>query len=66
MNLDPSKSAARPSSQATKPSGTGDATDVDKTERQRMDRVAMDSATRGERRILNNEQRVPGDKEFTK
>jgi hypothetical protein len=66
MNLDPNKSAARPSSEATKPSGTGDATDVDKSAHERLDKEAMESATRGERRILNNEQRIPGSTEFTK
>ncbi len=66
MNLDPSKSAARPSSEAIKPSGTGDATDINKSTRQRMDKAGMDSATRGERRQLANEQRIPGSTQFTK
>lgn len=66
MNLDPNKSAARPSNEALKPSGTGDATDVDKTAQERLDKIAMDSATRGERRMRNDEQRIPGSTEFTK
>ncbi len=59
LNLNSTKSPARPSNEALQ-DHTGDATDAGKTEQQRMDRVAMESAKRGENRILADEGNIPG------
>lgn len=59
LNLNSTKSPARPSNEALQ-DHTGDATDAGKTEQQRMDRVAMESAKRGENRILADEGNTPG------
>jgi len=65
MNLNPNKSANRPSSEAIKPSHTGD-TEIGKDDQQRMDRAAMDSATRAGSRIKDQDQKSPDSKLFTK
>lgn len=59
LNLNSTKSSARPSSEALE-EHTGDATDAGKTEQQKMDRVAMESAKRGENRLLADEGNIPG------
>ena len=65
LNLNSTKSGARPSHEAVE-SHTGDATDVVKTEEERMDRVGMESAKRAQNRIHNDEQSNPEDTLFTK
>ncbi len=59
MNLNSTKSPARPSNEALQ-EHTGDATDAGKSDQERMDRIAMESAKRGENRILADEGNIPG------
>ena len=65
LNLNSTKSAARPSHEAVV-SHTGDATDVTKTADEQVDRVAMESAKRAQNRIHNNEENIPGSTIFSK
>ncbi len=65
LNLNSTKTAARASGEALE-SHTGDATDVGKTEEQKMDRAAMESAKRAQNRIHNNEESTPGNTIFSK
>ena len=65
LNLNSTKSAARPSHEAVE-SHTGDATDVTKTADEQVDRVAMESAKRAQNRIHNNEENTPGSTIFSK
>ncbi len=65
LNLNSTKTAARPSNEAIQ-SHTGDATDVTKTADEQVDRVAMESAKRAQNRIHNNEENTPGNTIFSK
>ncbi len=65
LNLNSTKSGARPSHEAIE-QHTGDATDAAKTEQEKIDRVAMESAKRSQNRIHADEQRNPEDTIFTK
>lgn len=65
LNLNSTKTAARPSNEAIQ-TGTGDATDVTKTADEQVDRVAMESAKRAQNRIHNNEENTPGNTIFSK
>ncbi len=65
MNLNSTKTGARPSHEAVE-SKTGDATDVVKTEDEKMDRVGMESAKRAQNRLHNDEESTPGSTLFTK
>ena len=65
LNLNSTKSGARPSHEAVE-SHTGDATDIVKTEEEKMDRVGMESAKRSQNRIHNDEENTPGNTLFTK
>lgn len=64
-NLNSSKTGVRPSHEAVEPE-TGDATDAVKTDQEKMDRSAMESAKRAQNRIHNDEQSNPQDTMFTK
>lgn len=63
--LDSTKTPARPSHEAIESSG-GNATDVDSSKREHMDREAMESAKRSQNRMHDNETKNPGNSEFTK
>ena len=65
LNLNSTKTGARPSHEAVE-THTGEATDAAKSEQDKVDRVAMESAKRGQNRIHNDEQRNPEDTLFTK
>ncbi len=65
LNLNSTKTGARPSHEAVE-QHTGDATDAQKTEEEKIDRVAMESAKRGQNRIHNDEESTPGNTMFTK
>jgi hypothetical protein len=59
------KTAARPSHEAVESTG-GTATNLEGTEQQQIDRVAMDLAKRAQNRIHEDEGSVPGNQIFTK
>ncbi len=65
QNLNSNKTAARPSHEAID-TKLHDGKLTGKSERERMDQVAMKAAKRANNRILSNEQKVPGDTMFTK
>ena len=65
LNLNSTKSGARPSHEAVE-SHTGDATDVVKTDEEKLDRVGMESAKRAQNRIHNDEETTPGNTIFSK
>lgn len=65
LNLNSSKSPARPSHEALT-EDAGSATNVGKTEEERLDRTAMESAKRAENRIHNDEETTPGNTIFSK
>lgn len=60
LDLDKSKTTVDASHES------GDTTDVDKTEEQRLDHSAMESAKRAQNRIHSDEQEIPGSTLFTK
>lgn len=59
QGINSSKTPARPSHEAIE-TGEND------TEQQKIDRIAMESAKRGENRIHSDETNIPGSSEFTK
>ena len=65
QGIDATKTPARPSHEAIE-GGTGQATDVAKTEEKKIDHVAMEGAKRAENRIHSDEQSNPGGSIFTK
>ena len=65
LNLNSTKSSVRPSHEALE-SNTGDATDVAKTEEQKIDRAAGEMAQRSTNRIHHGEERNPEDTIFSK
>ena len=65
QGIDSTKTPARPSHESIE-THTGDATDVAKSEQEKMDRVAMEGAKRSQNRIHSEEQKNPEDTLFTK
>jgi hypothetical protein len=64
QGLDATKTGARPSHEAIESDES--ATDVGKTDQQKMDRIGMESAKRAENRIHSNEESTPGNSIFSK
>jgi hypothetical protein len=64
QGLDSTKTGARPSHEAIEEGST--ATEVGKTDEQKLDHIAMESAKRAENRIHSNEERTPGNSIFSK
>ncbi|MEO8735718.1 MAG: hypothetical protein ABI380_04190 [Edaphobacter sp.] len=64
QGLDSTKTGARPSHEAIEEDNS--ATEVGKTDQQKMDHVAMESAKRAENRIHSNEETTPGNSIFSK
>jgi hypothetical protein len=65
QDLNSSKTAARPSHGAIEDKiGTSKLTE--QTKERKIDQVAMKGAKRGENRILNNEEKIPGSTIFSK
>jgi hypothetical protein len=64
QGLDSTKTGARPSHEAIEEGAT--ATEVGKSEEQKMDHIAMESAKRAENRIHSNEETTPGNSIFSK
>ena len=65
QELRTNKRAARPSHGAIE-NKIGDSKLADKTERKKIDQVAMTGAKRAQNRILNDEENLPGSTLFTK
>jgi hypothetical protein len=64
QGLDSTKSGARPSHEAIEEGST--ATEVGKTDQQKMDHIAMESAKRAQNRIHADEETTPGNSIFSK
>jgi len=64
IGVNSSKTGARPAHEAIE--SNADATMVGKSEQQKMDHAAMESAKRAENRIHQNEEKTPGNKIFSK
>jgi len=64
QGIDSTKTGARPSHEAIE--SNDPATEVGRTEEQKMDDMAMESAKRAGNRIKTNADHVPGDSIFTK
>jgi hypothetical protein len=64
QGLDSTKSEAEPSHEAIE--SNAPATEVGRTEQQKMDDIAMQSAKRGENRFASNKDKLPEDTMFTK
>jgi len=64
QGLDSTKTGERPSHEAIESDNS--ATEVGKTEQQKMDHIAMESAKRAGNRIHSNEERSPVDSIFSK
>jgi hypothetical protein len=64
QGMNSSKTGARPSHEAIESDSS--ATEVGKTEEQKMDHVAMESAKRAQNRIHSNEETTPGNSIFSK
>ena len=62
--LDSTKTGARPSHEAIEEGST--ATEVGKTDQQKMDHAAMESAKRAQNRIHSNEETTPANSVFSK
>ncbi len=60
QGLNSTKTPARPSHEAIESTGE------EATEQQKIDRVAMESAKRGQNRIHADETKIPGSSIFTK
>ena len=65
QGLDSTKTGARPSHEAIEENETP-ATEVGKTEEEKIDQIAMESAKRAENRIHSYEERTPGNSIFSK
>ncbi|WP_433972438.1 hypothetical protein [Tunturiibacter lichenicola] len=63
QGLDATKTGARPSHEAIEETGT---TEAGKTDEQKMDHAAMESAKRAQNRIHSNEETTPGNSIFSK
>jgi len=64
QGLNSTKSAARPSHEAIEDETTAD--ESNKSDRERMDHAAMQSAKRAQNRIVSNEEKTPGNSVFSK
>jgi hypothetical protein len=64
QGLDSTKTGARPSHEAIEEGST--ATEAGKSDEQKMDHVAMESAKRAQNRIHSNEETTPGNSIFSK
>jgi hypothetical protein len=64
QGLNSTKSGSRPSDEAIE--SNAPATEANKTEQQKIDDVAMQSAKRANNRIRSNEDTTPGNSIFTK
>jgi hypothetical protein len=64
QGLDSTKTGARPAHEAIEDGST--ATEVGKTDQQKMDHVAMESAKRAQNRIHADEETTPGNSIFSK
>jgi hypothetical protein len=64
QGLNSTKSADRPSHEAIE--SNAPATEVNKSEQERIDNAAMQSAKRANNRIRSNEDSTPGNSMFTK
>ncbi len=60
QEIDATKTPGRPSHEAVESTGSED------TEAQKIDKVAMESAKRGQNRIHTDETKIPGSSIFTK
>jgi hypothetical protein len=63
QGLDATKTGSRPSHEAIEETGT---TEAGKTDEQKMDHAAMESAKRAQNRIHSNEEKTPGHSIFSK
>ncbi|WP_353073808.1 hypothetical protein [Tunturiibacter gelidiferens] len=64
QGMNSSKTGARPSHEAIEDEST--ATEVGKTDQQKMDHAAMESAKRAQNRIHSNEETTPANSIFSK
>jgi hypothetical protein len=64
--LDSTKSPARPAHEAIEGRGSGDELAEGKSAKEKVDSTAMRSAKRAQNRILDNEEKIPGSKIFSK
>lgn len=64
QGLDSTKTAARPSHEAIEEDNS--ATEVGKTDAQKLDHIGMESAKRAQNRIHSNEETTPGNSIFSK
>jgi hypothetical protein len=64
QGLDSTKTGARPSHEAIEEETS--ATEVGKSDEEKMDHVAMESAKRAQNRIHSNEETTPGNSIFSK
>jgi hypothetical protein len=64
QGLDSTKTGARPSHEAIEEGAT--ATEVGKTDQQKLDHIAMESAKRAQNRIHSDEETTPGNSIFSK
>jgi hypothetical protein len=64
QGLDSTKTGARPSHEAIEEETS--ATEVGKSDQEKMDHVAMESAKRAQNRIHSNEETTPGNSIFSK
>jgi hypothetical protein len=64
QGLNSTKSAARPSHEAIEDETT--ANESNKSNQERMDHAAMQSAKRAQNRIVSNEEETPGNSVFSK
>jgi len=64
QGMNSSKTGARPSHEAIEDESS--ATEVGKTDQQKMDHAGMESAKRAQNRIHSNEETTPGNSIFSK
>ena len=64
QGLNSTKSPARPSHEAIEDETT--ANEANKSDQERMDHIAMQSAKRGQNRMVSNEETTPGNSVFSK
>ena len=64
QGLNSTKSAARPAHEAIEDETTAD--EANKSDQERMDHAAMQSAKRAQNRIVSNEEKTPGNSVFSK
>ncbi|MEO6816537.1 MAG: hypothetical protein ABI177_07530 [Edaphobacter sp.] len=64
QGLDSTKTGARPSHEAIEEGST--ATEVGKSDEEKLDHIGMESAKRAQNRIHSNEETTPGNSIFSK